>query len=214
MTPSLRPENRTQARLSQDLLSLDEIAGRLGEALAGSTADETELAWIESARDAAAARCLAELEPRPGAGRRRTVLIRVREGRRRGSFRTGTGDPGEIAAGVRQAVAASRAALPAAEAYPGPEPPPRPGGGRSAPPDPGPLWDKELAGLGPPRARQLLAEATGAGERAEIEWTRTRVVVLTSTGVDRRAQATSATVRVVAEGDRRPGGRSEAGPPP
>lgn len=138
----------------------------------------------------------------------------MREGRRRGSFRTGAGDPGEIAAGIRQAVAASRAAAPAAEGLPRPEAPPRAGSGRDAPPDPGPLWDKELAALEPPRARQLLAGATGAGERAELEWTRTRVVVLTSTGVDRRAQATSATVRVVAEGDRRPGGRSEAGPPP
>ncbi|HEX6199561.1 MAG TPA: metallopeptidase TldD-related protein [Thermoanaerobaculia bacterium] len=132
----------------------------------------------------------------------------MREGRRRGSYRTGAGDAGEIAAGIRQAVAASRAAPPAAEPFPGPDPPPR-SGTRLGGPGPGTLWDDELAALGPPRARQLLAGATGPGERAELEWSRTRVVVLTSAGLDRRAEATSATVRVVAEGDRRAGGRQE-----
>lgn len=189
--------------MNRELLSLGEIAGRLGDALARSTADETELAWIETARDGAAARSLSELEPGLGAGRGRTILVRVREGRRRGSFRTGTGEPGEIAAGIRQAVAASRVAAPTAEPFPPEEAPSAAGG----PPDPGPLWDDELAELGQPRARQLLAAATGAGEQAHLEWTRTRVVVLTSEGVDRRAEATSATVRVVAEMERREGGR-------
>lgn len=206
---------------TSELLTLDEIASRLADALATSTADETELAWVETTADGVAARSLAEPEPRPGDGVGRTVLVRVREGRRRGAFRTGSADPDEIAAGIRQAVAASRAAPgdgPAAEPPPAlPEPAPEAPKGRRAPgPDRAaegaPLWDPEVAGLEPAEARALLAEATGAGELASLEWRRTRVVVLTGDGVDRRAEATSVTARVAAGDERRATAAREIGP--
>ena len=195
------------------LFTLDEIGARLAEALSLSTADETELAWVETAGDGVLARSLAEPEPGPGlgVGAGRTVVVRVREGRRCGSFRTGSAEPGEIAAGIRQAVAASRA-LPG-DAPPAAPPPPfsartpeGPSAGRAQARPPEPLWDPEIAALEPARARSLLAEATGAGELASLEWRRTRVVVLTGEGVDRRAEATAVTARVAAGEERRGAG--------
>jgi predicted Zn-dependent protease len=192
-------------------MTLEEIAGRLGDALARSTADETELCWLETAGDGAATRSLAEPEPSAA----RTILVRVREGRRRGAFRTGSGEPAEIAAGIRQAIAVSRAVgageplgsgSPAA-AEPAPEADRQP---RGAVDSPAALWDEEIAALEPGQARALLADATGAGERASLEWRRTRVVVVTSHGVDRRAEATTVTAQVIAgEGARAAAPRAE-----
>ncbi len=210
MAPRTRSRRREDRRRdpTAELLSLDEIAERLAAALDLSTADETELAWIEEARDGASVRSLDE--PEPGFGVGRTVLVRVREGRRRGSYRTGTGEPGEIAAGIRQAVAASRAAAPTADPLPRGEVPVEGPAGTAPPADSGSLWDEQLADLEPPRARQLLAAATGARERADLDWTRTRVVVLTGEGVERRAEATSATLRVLVEEEGGGAGRAVA----
>jgi PmbA protein len=187
-------------RPAGELLTLDAIGARLADALARSTADETELTWIETASQGVAVRSLAEREPGGG----RTVLVRVREGRRRGAFRTGSDAPEEIAAGIRQAVAASRAV--AGDGPTQASPAPLQMVASTAAEDPGArdgLWDEELAALEPARARTLLADATGAGELASLEWRRVRLAVLTSQGVDRRAEATSVTVRVAA-GEERP----------
>ena len=187
---------------SPALLPLDDIADRLARVLDLATADETEIAWVESA----GGRASPGPGPEPGSAGRlpleRTVMIRAREGSRRGSHRTGSPEPEEILAGVRAAVAASRAAEPA------------PGGGawsrgragddtRAAdrPGAGGELWAEEVAALDPPTARDLLhgpRSAVAPGEHLALEWGLHRVVVRTSGGLDRRAQATTATLTALA----------------
>ncbi len=165
------------------------MAERLAQAMASSVADETEIAWIESVtKTASAGNGRADEEDDSGAGVRRSVLVRTREGRRRGFFRTGSADPGELAAGIRQATAVSRAA--------GSPPDPVPEAGGDDPSTAGatpPLWDEAVAGLGAAMARELLAPRIAKTERARLEWSLTRVAVATSAGVERQARASAIT---------------------
>ncbi len=184
-------------------LDLDDMAERLSKALATSVADETEIAWIEtSTRTASAGRERSEGGEGTIEGAWRSVMVRVREGRRRGSFRTGTAEPGEIASGIRQALAASRAAAPAPEPEQDPEPEPEPDEGEAPiAGDPTPLlWDPEVARLDTALARELLAQRVGGTERARLDWSLTRVAVATSAGALRRAQATAVTLGVYSGG--------------
>lgn len=192
------------------LLELDDIADRLARVLELATPDETELAWIETVdgrTDGNARR--AEVSPV-----RRTVLIRAREGARRGAHRLGSGEPAEILNGVRLAVAASRASaqLPVAagpwtEAE-DPAPDDAAGSGSAEPPAADALWDPRIAELDPSAARDRVENLLGARhepdrtERLCLRWSLLRVVVRTSEGVDRRAEATAitATARVGAAG--------------
>lgn len=185
------------------LLELDEIADRLERVLTLATPDETELTWIETLdgwTDVGARR--AEVTPA-----RRTVLIRAREGSRRGAHRLGSGEPAEILHGVRLAVAASRASAPlplaAGPWTEGEEPAPDadPGSGVTEP-GPNALWDPRIAELDPSTARERVQDLLGARrerggqgrpERFSLRWTLLRVVVRTSEGVDRRAEATAVT---------------------
>ncbi|MGD2114292.1 MAG: metallopeptidase TldD-related protein [Acidobacteriota bacterium] len=203
-TGSPQPERR--------LLSLEEIAGRLERALELSTADETELAWIETADGRA-----------DGGGERterlpvhRTILIRVREGARRGAHRTGAGEPSEILNGIRQAIAASRATAPLPVSGPWTENTEDEEDGvadgslshaATEPSAPGP-WDPEVAALDPSGAADLLrslVDAPGRTERMSLEWTLLRVVVRTGAGLDRRAEATAVTARAHAAAPPRSG---------
>lgn len=172
-------------------LELDEVAERLTEAIAGSVADETEIAWIESStRTASVGRERRGEGTAAGEGAWRSVVVRAREGRRRGFFRTGSPDPREIAAGIRQALAVSRSVEPAPEAVPE-------GAGGAEPEVAAPaLWDPEVAELGATLARELLTPLVARTERARLEWSVVRVAVATGAGVPRRAEATTATLRV------------------
>ncbi len=171
------------------------MAGRLSEVLFTSVADETELAWIESStRTASAGRERPDEEAGAAEGAWRSVLVRAREGRRRGFFRTGSADPGELAAGIRQALAVSRALEPTLE--PALEPASE-GDGDGGPEGPVPaLWDPDVAELGAALAREVLTPLVAKTERARLEWSLTRVAVATSGGARRQAQATTATLRV------------------
>lgn len=181
------------------LLELDDVADRLARVLELSTADATEIAWVESVGGMASTGPASEPGSAEEIPHRRTVMIRAREGSRRGSHRTGSAEPAEILAGVRAAVAVSRAAEPLpeggvwseGEGAEGEDPERAPG---EAPA----LWAPEIAALDPPTARDLLRgprSAVRPGEHLALEWTLHRVVVATSAGVDRRAEATAATLR-------------------
>ena len=210
-----------------ELLELDEIAERLGRTLELATADSTEIAWVESAggraRSDGAESCVLPA--------RRSVMIRVREGSRRGSHCTASPEPGEILAGVRQAVAASRAApprpldgpwteegAPEGDSASQDEPRERPARGDHGGESSG-RWDETLARLEPADARERLAELARhqapLDARLALDWRLLRVVVRSDAGVDRRAQVTAATfdARVAAAGHgERSAGSARMGP--
>jgi len=93
------------------LLSLDELTSRLDEVVLSSPADGTEVVWIERRTNRIGHRLRQPDEPSVVD---RCVVVRVVEGRRVGTYRTGSSDVGELRAAVRQAIAASRAAKAAA----------------------------------------------------------------------------------------------------
>ncbi len=183
------------------LLELDEIADRLERVLELATPDETELAWIESV-DGRTDDGARGPESTPV---RRTVLIRAREGARRGAHRLGSGEPAEILNGVRLAVAASRASAPLPVAAgpwtegKDPTPDDGAGSGTAGPTARAALWDPRIAELSPSAARDRVLDLLGPRhgrdrpERLSLRWTQLRVVVRTSEGVDRRAEATAIT---------------------
>lgn len=191
-----RPWSSAVALREERFFSLDEMAERLGTVLAASTADETELAWIEQRTG----RVTTTGGGEAAVAARRTILVRVREGTRRGAFRTSATDEGVLVAAVRQAIAASRAAEPTAGEHraagverdgeaPAPAPP------RPAPP----LWDPAIAGLAETAPRELLGHWLGTGDTTEhgrLDWALDRVVVATGAGIDCRAEATSVSLRV------------------
>lgn len=212
------------------LLTLDEIADRLERVLELATPDATEIAWIETSGG--------EASSEQGDGSvlplRRTVMIRVREGARYGTYATGSPEPGEILAAVRQAVAASRAAEPLRLAGPWTEPP----GDAAEPADDGEqnrprarrtarrrgndgaagLWDDRLGQLEPDAAHRSLTELADhsrdsgvPGARLGLDWRRLRVVVRTTEGLDRRAEATAATFSATVSSLSRSEGRRPTG---
>ncbi len=178
----------------EEPLSLELIAERLERTLATSAADETELVWLESRRGEAAAR-----------GQRihtrslpeRTILVRVLDRGRVGSFRTCGGELGELESAVRMAVAQSRVREPLAGL-------PHLPADETAVTAPGPLSDPELAALEPSRARNLVAELRERRETIDLVWTEARVAVFNSRGVRRSAAVTAAELAVRC--GRRPGG--------
>ena len=212
------------------LLTLDEIAERLERVLELATPDATEIAWIETSGGQASSQ--------KGDGSvlplRRTVMIRVREGARYGTYATGSPEPGEILAAVRQAVAASRTAEPLRLARPWTEPP----GDATSPANDGEqkkprarrtarrlgnggaaaLWDDRLGRLEPDEAHRNLAdladhsrEAGVPAARLGLDWRGLRVVVRTTDGLDRRAEATAATFSATVSSPSRSEGRRPTG---
>jgi predicted Zn-dependent protease len=196
-------------------LALAEIGSRLDHLLAGSTAESTEISWLEVRRG----------QESGGKGRRdgresfeRSILVRVREGGRTGIHRTAAAGLSELESAVRAAMAQARLALPS--------PPPL------APPDfaapvPGPgspegiaLCDPELARMTPVRARELAASvgsgaggAAGKGESCRFGWAEGRLAVAGTlggqNGLRRAAALTSCWLEVVC--GRQPGaGRAAA----
>ena len=74
-----------------------------------STADETEIVWLET-QGGAAENHNRQIETR--SHRERTLLVRVIDRRRVGSHRTGSATVGELDAAVRSAIAQSRSREP------------------------------------------------------------------------------------------------------
>jgi predicted Zn-dependent protease len=158
----------------------------LEEALNNSPADETELVWIESSRQAVSTRKKPE-ESR--AALNTTLSVRVLERGRLGAFRTGSVDRAGLAQGIRQAIAQSRTRdtlqglphLPASDATPTPD---------GNPPDPA------LARLDENTARDLLRKHLQKGENGRLSWGETEVTIANSRGLRRKARVSHATFEV------------------
>jgi len=178
MTPSA-------ATTPQD--AIDRQLERLETALENSPADETELVWIESRRNAA------------GSGRSRRdraesssiLLVRVLERGRQGCYRTGNLALGDLERAIRQALAHARVQTPLS-------------GMRHLPADATSLpedlilHDAAIADLTVDDARQFLGERIDSVANAQLEWVAAHVAVANSRGLRRFAAVTSAqaTVRI------------------
>lgn len=157
---------------------------RIQGVLAASTADETEITWVES-RTAEATTS----KRRPGRPLRhhRWVSVRVLEGRRTGSLQTGSGDRLSLEEAVRLAVAHSRANAP----LEAPRKLPNQGAAFSAGEE---LFDPEVADLTPSSAQRFLLGLIEKGERAHLAWSECLVVVANSRGLVQQARLTGAAV--------------------
>lgn len=183
---------------SSEPLSLAAIRARVDEVVRRSPADGISVTWLEVRRDAV---CEGG-RPRPAAhALERTIVVRVREGARLGESRTGSGEPSDLEAAVRLAVAASRVAPrlagwepPAASAADGPLPM---------------LRDPAVAALDPESARQTLAGLVARREVADLDWAHGMLVTGGDLAVPRAAELTAISLRVRC--GRRPGGGSAEG---
>lgn len=121
--------------------------------------------------------------------RHRTLVARVLERGRVGSHRTGSGEGGEVADAIRQALAQSRIhqPLPGLPHLPAPE---------AAPAELPPLSCPEIAALTADGARELLAGLHRQRGALDLQWTLARVAVFNSRGVRRQAEVTSAALQV------------------
>ncbi|MDH3253636.1 MAG: metallopeptidase TldD-related protein [Acidobacteriota bacterium] len=182
----------TTADIKQ-LHSLEVITDRMERLLQNSPADETEIVWLE-ARKAYARRQRSRIDTKTGP--ERTVLVRVLDRGRVGSFRTGTDEPGELASGIRSAIAQSRAREPLSGL-------PHLPGDESAPGATGPLHDPEIAEMSRGKAKAYLSELPLKQENAHLHWCEARVAVFNSRGVRRRTEVTSASLEI--RTGRRPG---------
>jgi predicted Zn-dependent protease len=177
----------------RERLPLADIADRLERLIRDSPADETEVVWLEATRGFARrqrSRIDAHMGPE------RTVLIRVLDRGRVGSFRTGSAEPGELASGIRAAIAQSRVREPLVGLphLPADDSPLAPTG---------PLHDPEIAALDPASARAILQHIPVRQENVQIHWTEAGVSVFNSRGVRRSVDVTSAALEI--RTGRRPG---------
>ncbi len=199
-------------------LALAEIVSRLEHLLAGSTAESTEISWLEVRRG----------QESGGKGRRdgresfeRSILVRVREGGRTGIHRTAAAGLSELESAVRAAMAQARLALPSPPPLAPPElAAPVPGPNSPTAADIAALCDPELVRMTPVRARELAASIAGAaggpggkGEACRFGWAEGRLAFAGTlggpNGLRRAAALTSAWIEVVC--GRQPGaGRAAA----
>jgi len=169
---------------SPQLLELDEIAERIEHALQAACADEVEIVWIESRRQA-----VSTTGPLPPPPRERSITIRVVDRGRLGIHRTCVGDPSDFESAIRHAVAQSRARSPL------PGLPHLPNSSTPHATDL-PLWDTDIARLRHSRALSQLRRLAGNDEQATLRWGAAHVVVCNSRGVHRQAQVTHAALSV------------------
>ncbi len=168
------------ADIKPELLPIDEIGDRLEAVLASSPADETELVWLEVVRGVATrtgSRTDVRLVPE------RTVLVRVLDLGRVGSYRTGGAEHGDLTNAVRLAMAQSRVREPLSGL------PHLPAGNDPIESANG-LHDARIAALGSQAARDLLEQLQAKRETVSLEWAESRVVVYNSRGVRRQVSAT------------------------
>ncbi len=186
-------------------VALPEIVSRLEHVLATSTAEATEISWLEVRRG----------QESNGKRRRdsyelneRNVLVRVRESGRTGMHRTSAATRSGLENAVREALAQARLSPPS----PPPLEPPGAGAALAAVDGAG-LYDAELAGLSPGRARDLLQRLAEPGSRRDetvrLGWSEGRIAVAGSRGLRRAAEVTTGWIEVVC--GRQPGaGRAAA----
>jgi predicted Zn-dependent protease len=182
--------------------ALPEIVSRLEHVLATSTAEATEISWLEVRRG----------QESTGKRRRdsyelneRNVLVRVRQSGRTGMHRTSAANLSGLENAVREAQAQARLS----PASPPPLEPP----GAAAAVDTTGLFDAELARMSPQRARDLLQRLAdpgkNRGETVRLGWSEGRIAVANSRGLRRAAEVTSGWIEVI--GGRQPGaGRAAA----
>ena len=184
--------------MERESLPLPEIAERSERLLRVSPADATIVTWIEGRRCHAVE---STRHRRAGQDAFRTVILRVRAGRRTGLARAEAGSRGELEAALRQALAVAHASSitsdwvwPAEGRWNGPQ---------------GELHDAELAALTPARFQERLQELAEKRSTLRASWTESRIVVA-ATGRPTRAVALTS-VSVEARTGRRPGSGFAAG---
>ena len=176
-------------------LSLAEMVERSEHLLRLSPADATIVSWIESssnlALDSARSR-------RAETAATRTVVVRVREGRRTGLARAESSDVGELQATLRQALAGARAASISPDwEWPRGSDEPVPVAELS------PLHDPEIALLVPPAALQRLQQISDRRSSLRCHWSEQALVVAANGRPTRAASATE--ISLEARTGRRPG---------
>ncbi|MCP4203295.1 MAG: hypothetical protein GY769_15335 [bacterium] len=195
--PAERPAELPPEEPATPLLEVEDIAERIETVLDHSPADETEVVWLEVRRGAARRQNRrVELKVRP----ERTVLVRVLDLGRVGSFRTGAAEIGQLSDAVRFAMGQARVREPLSGL-------PHLPADLTKLPDKGPLLDPEIAGMSPKRMRSWLLELPARRQNLQVTWTHARVLVFNSRKVRRTAEATAIGMEV--HTGRRPGaGRS------
>ena len=169
-----------------ELLEMAEIENRLASAIETSAADETEIVWIEMARSEATHRAERTGAPR---SRQRTILVRVLDRGRVGSYRSSADTLGELRDAVRMAVSQSRAREPLSGLLHLPS-------GDEPLAEVSSLFDPEVAGLSRNRARTMLRKLARQRESANLTWGHARVAVFNSRGVRRTSEVTGITLEV------------------
>lgn len=188
----------TAAMFPDGPFPLPEIVSRLERVLAASTAEATEISWLEVRRG----------QESNGKRRRdsyelheRTILIRVRQSGRTGMHRTSASGVSDLENAVREAMAQARLAPASPPLLELPD--------AAAPIDVAGLSDPELARMTPARARDLVQGLADKDETARLGWSEGRIAVASSRGLRRAANVTSAWIEVIC-GQRPGGGRAAA----
>jgi predicted Zn-dependent protease len=179
-------------------LPLSEIAERAERLVRVSPADATIVTWLEGRHGSA----LESVRSRRGdSSESRTVVIRVREGRRTGLARAEAGTRGELEAALRQALAVARAASISSDwVWPAE---------RDLAEMPRGLRDEAIATLAPARMQERLESLADKRTTLRVAWTESRIAVAATGRPTRAAAATE--IALEARTGRRPGSGFAAG---
>lgn len=184
--------------MERELLPLAEIVERSERLVRVSPADATIVTWLEGRRgnalDSARSR-------RADQSAYRTVVLRVREGRRTGLARAEAGSRGELEAALRQAMAVARAAPISSDWV-------WPAEAESRPPLAG-LHDPALGAAAVTTVPERLAALGDKRTTLRAAWTESRIAVAASGRPTR--SATSTDIALEARTGRRPGSGFAAG---
>ena len=164
---------------------LDDMDPVLEQVLAASTADETEVVWLERRRGRAERQgglSAANLGPP-----RLTALVRVVESGRLGWFRTEATHGRQLEDGVRQALAMAKAEEKIKRSPVLPT-------DTTEVAEPEPFFDPRIARLDEVTANEFLAEVSPGETSTTLEWVESHLVVRNSHGVRRSAKSTVATL--------------------
>ncbi|MEM7482636.1 MAG: metallopeptidase TldD-related protein [Acidobacteriota bacterium] len=174
---------------SDELLALAEIQQRIDRTLEASPADETEIAWLEARHRTTVSNADGSADTSPGARHSRTVIVRINERGRHGSYRTAFATPGELASAVREALGLARLQPDGRDVRPISK------RGRDAKAHQE-SWDPAIAAPDRPDLDAVLGQRLESDEQADLETVEVRSVVANSRGLRRRAEVTGATLRV------------------